>query len=294
MSTNSLDERPIIIAGPTASGKSLLAAKIANKLGSVVINADSRQVYRQMAIGTSMPTEQEFGLAPHYLFDLIAVEMEYDVADYLQSVAKLLHQYQWTNPVFCGGSGLYIKALYMGLTAKVNPSIRIKLEQELAQNGLQYLVERLLVLDGAKGSAIDLNNPRRVVRALEVILTEEPAAHVSAVLRNPLLIALDLEREELYQRINQRCEQMIEAGFLKEVEALFPYRHLKSLQTIGYKEFFLWKEGVFTFDEALEKMKQHTRNYAKRQLTWFRNQGEFVWLKPDQVEDFVLSAIAGV
>ncbi|MEX0967022.1 MAG: tRNA (adenosine(37)-N6)-dimethylallyltransferase MiaA [Bacteroidia bacterium] len=281
----------IAVCGPTASGKTGLAVEIARQYQTSVLSADARQVYREMKIGTAPPTARELSAVPHYLIGNKSIAEDYSAAAYARDALNVLESLYQENDfaVLCGGSGLYIQALLQGFDSipAVSPEIRQQLQQRLLQNGLEALQQELMEADPAGYRQIEIQNPQRVLRALEVSLgTGRP---YSAFLGKeplerpftPIKLAIEWPREALYARINQRCDAMLEAGLLKEVEALLPFRQHQALQTVGYKEFFDYFDSKYSFDEAVLKFKQHTRNYAKRQLTWFRKDKTMRWFGPE-------------
>ncbi len=275
------DKLLLVLGGPTASGKTQLAIRLAQWLGTGIINADSRQLYREMVIGTAVPSREELDQAPHYLVRAISIQDEMSVVQYeTQALAEAERVFERNNVcIVTGGSGLYLKALYEGFDPlpPPDPKLRKKLNEELETQGLAALARKLQSLDAQKARETDLNNPRRVIRALEICLTpqSQPGAKPERPFRS-LKLFLNPERSVLYSRINRRVDTMMEAGLEAEARELYPFRHLKALQTVGYRELFDYFDGKYNLDTAVELIKQHTRNYAKRQLTWFRNQDDFV------------------
>jgi tRNA dimethylallyltransferase len=287
----------IIIAGPTASGKTALSIDVARHFNTEVISADSRQFYKEMSIGTAKPNPEEQGGIKHHLVDFISVTEEYTAAGYAQDVHEILADIfsRKKIAVMTGGSGLFIKAAIEGFDdlPKVDPEIREELNEKFEKDGVENLQQELQVLDPVTYQTIDLKNPRRVIRALEICIgTGKPySSFLKTQNKKPefdvIKIGLELPREELYDRINRRCNIMLEQGLLLEVEKLYPYRNLKPVKTIGYSEFFDYLEGKTDYETAVDLFKQHTRNYAKRQLTWFRNDKDIVWFKPDDFENII-------
>ncbi|MDL5047742.1 tRNA (adenosine(37)-N6)-dimethylallyltransferase MiaA [Oscillatoria amoena NRMC-F 0135] len=286
----------IVVAGPTAVGKTATAIQIAEELGTEIISADSRQFYSELNIGVARPSEDELRTVKHHFIGHISITTPYTAADFEKDALALLSQLFTSHNyvVVAGGSGLFINALLNGLDdLPSDEELRKKLSQRLEAKGLQVLTEQLKQLDIESYSTIDINNPRRVIRALEICLASGKKA--SELRKNsttqrdftPIKIALNLDRELLYTRINQRVDVMMNAGLLKEVEGLLPHRSLNSLQTVGYKELFDYFDGKVSLNEAVELIKQHTRNYAKRQLTWFRKDTDYSWFEPTQTGEML-------
>lgn len=277
----------IIITGPTAVGKTELSIKLAQHLETEIISADSRQIYKELKIGVARPSESELSEVPHHFIGSHSIHESFTVADYeLAASDKIEKLFQSKNYVVCtGGTGLYLKSLINGLDKipKIDPSISLELHGLFEKNGLQYLQTKLSSLDPEYFEMVDLNNSRRLIRALEVYygtgrkFSDWRTEQSKKLPYQVHYIVLDRPREELYDRINTRVDQMIEMGLLEEVKQLFKYRKVRSLQTVGYSEFFQFLEGKVDYTYALDKVKQHSRNYAKRQLTWFRGVPQAVW-----------------
>jgi len=278
----------IILGGPTASGKTKLAIAIAQALGTEVLNADSRQFYQQMRIGTAVPTEEELASAPHHFIQSHDAAHPLSAADYETQALKLTKKLFKKHDILvvCGGSGLYLQALASGLDPlpPADPAYRLELEEIFKKEGVDALAAIMKRKDSEKAASMDLKNPRRLIRALEIM----HAGPIPEVLKKKeprefevIPIFLNVDRETLYARIDRRVEEMIEAGLLEEVKSLLPLRDSAALQTVGYRELFDHIDGLYSLEEAIEKIKQHTRNYAKRQLTWFRNKGNY-----QEVQDF--------
>jgi tRNA dimethylallyltransferase len=270
----------IVIAGPTASGKTAKALELATKYNAEIFSADSRQLYKEMTIGVAKPSIEELTIAKHHFIDHVSVTEHYDAGLYETQVIDALDQYFLSHDVaiLVGGTGLYIQAVLHGLDAfpGIDATITKELETEFAQHGLAHLVAELEAKDQITYQQIDLQNSRRVIRALSVIrATGQPFSSFksgSAKKRNFSVQyhCIDLDRQLLYNRINDRVDQMIEDGLEAEVRGLLDMRHYKALDSVGYKEFFNYFDDQWSFDEAVDKIKQHSRNYAKRQMTWFR------------------------
>ncbi|MFY0673334.1 MAG: tRNA (adenosine(37)-N6)-dimethylallyltransferase MiaA [Bacteroidia bacterium] len=272
----------IVVMGPTASGKTAYAIDLAKKHNAEIFSADSRQFYREMNIGVAKPSNEELLAAKHHFVGHISIHDEYTAGDFEKNALNKLNEYFRTREVaiLVGGSGLFIKAVLEGLDnfPKVDDKIRDELNQRLNKEGLESLKHELAKLDPESFNTIALDNPRRVIRALEVCLSSgEPYSKFKNQTKAPRgfsikKIGLKWEREVLYQRINNRVDAMIAAGLEKEARSLFAYRHLNPLNTVGYSELFEYFDGRCTRAFAIEKIKQHTRNYAKRQLTWLRKE----------------------
>ena len=279
----------IVIAGPTASGKTAYAIQMAQRLDTVILSADSRQFYKEMRIGTAAPTEEELRQAKHYFVHHISIEDKYDVADYERDALSLLDELFKThdNVILTGGSGLFIDAVCKGIDAMpdVEPDIRKKVENLLAEGGLSALQDEVQRLDPEYFSVVDQQNPRRLQRALEVCYqTGKPFSSFrsgNAAKRDFDIkkYALLWDRDQLIARIDRRVDLMMEQGLLEEAKSLYPKRHLNALNTVGYKELFAYLEGQCSLTEAIEQIKIHTRQYAKRQMTWLRRDGEYEWVK---------------
>ncbi len=282
----------IVIAGPTAIGKTAVAIQLAQHFNTVILSADSRQFYREMSIGTAKPTDNELAAAKHYFIDSHSITEPFSVGDFEKQGMELLDELFRVHQtvILVGGSGLYIKAIGEGFDniPDADAGVRERLNLELAEKGITHLQEKLKLADPNYYNQVDINNPQRVIRALEVFeSTGNPFSsyRVSATNTRPfniIKIALDMPRELLYNRINQRVDVMMEQGLLDEVRSLIPYRHLNALNTVGYSEIFDHLDGKITLDTAVEKIKQNTRRFAKRQLTWFRKDKDFHWVEANE------------
>lgn len=270
-----------IIGGPTASGKTALAVKEAIRLNTVVISADSRQFYREMSIGTAKPSQQELDCVPHFFINNLSIHDEYDVGTYENEVIHLLDDLykQHDIVIMAGGSGFFIKAVTDGLDdfPEIESEVKEKCHLILENEGIEGLQQFVRQKDPQYFAEVDIQNPRRLLRAAEVILqsgqTYSGFRKKNRKIRNFTTIKylINPERELLYDRINLRVLQMVEQGLEDEARQLYAYRHSKPLQTVGYQEWFDYFDGKITRDQAIELIQQNTRRYAKRQLTWFRN-----------------------
>lgn len=275
----------LVIGGPTAVGKTAIAVRLAQHFETVVLSADSRQFYREMNIGTAKPTPEERQGVQHYFIDTLNIEQTYSVGDFERdALAVLADIFQQKDiAILVGGSGLYLQAVYVGLDAfpPISAETRAYVQRGEAAGGLVWLQQQVAERDPQYFAVSDQRNPARLRRALEVCL--ESGRPFSSFRRQksaprpfrPLLALLQLPRPALYARIEQRVEAMLAAGLEAEARALWPYRHRPALRTVGYEEWFDYFEGKISRQQAIEKIKQHTRNYAKRQETWFRKYGNW-------------------
>ena len=287
----------IVIAGPTASGKTAFAIKLAKALNTVILSADSRQLYKEMSIGTAAPTEEELSQVKHYFVHHISIEDKYDVADYERDAMQLLDELFKTHDavILTGGSGLFIDAVCNGIDAMpdIQPEIREKVQKLLDEGGLKALQDEVQRLDPEYYSTVDQQNPRRLQRALEVCYqTGKPFS--SFRIGNTVQRDFDIkkyailwERQQLIERIDKRVDMMMEQGLMEEAKALYPKRHLNALNTVGYKELFAYFDGQCTLEEAVEQIKIHTRQYAKRQMTWLRKDTSYRWIMPEDFDNTV-------
>jgi tRNA dimethylallyltransferase len=281
----------IVIAGPTASGKTALAIEVAKHFQTEIISADSRQCYKELNIGVARPTPAELEAVPHYFIGSHSIHEEVTASLFeqhaIEKAADLFDEHDVA--VMVGGTGLYIKAFCEGLDAipPIAAAIRKKVIEEYEKSGLAWLRQQVREKDPDFFMRGEIQNPQRLMRALEVkeatgksILSfhKGEKAHRSF---NILKFAIDIPRQELYRRINARTDQMIQAGLLDEAKKLLAYSHLGALQTVGYSELFDHFLGKSDLATAVELIKQHTRNYAKRQITWFKKDKDFIWIPPD-------------
>ncbi len=278
-----MPQPPVIaIGGPTGVGKTALAIKIAQKLNTEIISVDSRQIYSELNIGVGRPSMEELESIPHHFIGSHSIHETFtakNFQDEARSKAKEIIQ-QYGSVVLVGGTGLYFNAFFNGFDeySNVSQELRESLNSQLKENGIENLSSKLRELDPIGASEIDLKNPMRVIRALELILThEKPLSEIALGKSEPFeyhgsLYFLNIERKDLYSKIDSRVDQMIQNGFLHEAENLFSHRQLNPLKTVGYTEMFDYFDGNCELVQAIEKMKQKTRNYAKRQITWFKNQ----------------------
>lgn len=278
----------IVIAGPTAVGKTATAIRLAQQLKTEIISADSRQFYNEMSIGTAKPDAEELSQAKHHFINSHSITDNFTVGDFEKEALLLLDELFKTHDqlIMVGGSGLFIQAVTQGFDnlPAANPEIREKLNQEFAEKGIEHLQQKLKEADPDYYNKVDLNNPQRLIRALEVFqatgksFSSYRKATVNTRPFESIKIVLDLPREELYDRINRRVDIMIEQGLVEEVHSLLPYRQLNALNTVGYSELFDYFDGKTDLPAAIDLIKQNTRHFAKRQLTWFRKDKEMKWL----------------
>jgi tRNA dimethylallyltransferase len=287
----------IVIAGPTAVGKTALAVAVAQHLKTEIVSVDSRQVYREMSIGTAKPTPAEQGGIVHHFIDSHSIHTPLDAATFgIEARALLANLFErFGAVVVCGGSGLYLQALLTGFDAlpPVPVAVRAGIVAQYQEKGLGWLQEQVRELDAAFFSEVDSQNPQRLMRALELLqVSGEPMAllrkgHQQPLPYHILSIGLELPRPELYARINARVLAMMERGLWQEAEQLFPFREATPLQTVGYQEIFSALEKNTTRAEAVELIQRNTRRYAKRQLTWFKRDSAMRWFNPhDQAAIF--------
>lgn len=291
----------IVLVGPTASGKTGTAISLAQRLGCEIISADSRQIFAEMNIGTAKPTTEELGKVKHHLVGHVSIEESYSAGAYAREARTWIEDcFSRKNVVIlCGGTGLYIKALLEGLDRKpVSEEIRNQVKSIWESEGISGIKKSLLEVGENPETQMEGENPQRMMRLLEWNLAGKPIENKVGWPEDwtVLKIGLDLPREELYNRINHRVDEMIEAGLWEEALSLYSKRHLNALQTVGYQEIFDFLEGRLTKPQAIDRIKQHTRNYAKRQLTWFRKDPEITWFSPfnqAEIEAFVLAFSQG-
>lgn len=284
----SQDKTLIVICGPTAVGKTDYAIQFAEKFGTEIVSADSRQLYREIPIGTAQPTAEQLNRVKHHIIACRSIEEDYNAGMFERDALKLLVELfkKHETVICCGGTGLYIKALCEGLDdlPEADESVRQELTERLESEGLDSLQNQLQALDPVHFERMDSKNPQRVIRALEVCLsTGKPFSsfHVNEKKKRPFKIqkiGLEMPREQLYERINKRVDLMLDNGWLEEARTVFDKRHLNALNTVGYKELFQHLSENMTLEEATEKIKTNTRRFAKRQLTWFKRDKEIVWI----------------
>ena len=294
-----MDKYLIVLAGPTASGKTMTAIKIALALNTEIISADSRQFYKELSIGTAAPTALELSTVKHYLVHHLSIFDKYDVSDYEHDVISLTNQlFKKHNAiVLTGGSGMFIDAVCDGLDdiPDINDETRKKISDLLQDHGITCLQELVSQYDPEYYSIVDKNNPRRLQRALEVYFqTGIPYSSFRKKQKKErdfkiLRYALLWDRDALIERINKRVDIMMHDGLLDEVRSVYPYRELNSLNTVGYKELFDFLDGKCSLEDATDRIKINTRQYAKRQMTWFRKNDEYKWFAIEETDDIISS-----
>lgn len=288
----------VVVAGPTAVGKTDLSVRLARHFRTAIISADSRQLFREMTIGTAKPTEEEQQGVPHYFINSHSITEEYNAGAYEQDVLLLLQRLFGEKDVvlMTGGSGLYIRAVCEGMDEmpETDAELRENLARQYEAEGLRPLLDKLQQLDPVYFAQVDKANPQRVIRALEVSVSSGmPYSSFRRSERqerpfNIVRIGLTRDRDELYQRIDQRVDLMLQQGLQEEATALYPNRAHNALQTVGYKEIFDYIEGAYGWEEAVRLLKRNSRRYAKRQLTWFnKNPGEYAWFHPRQWHEII-------
>ena len=287
----------IVILGATGIGKTDLSIRLARIFKAPIISSDSRQIYRQMRIGTAVPTDEQLRQATHYFIQCRDITEPYTSGRYENDVLALLDRLYETNEyaILSGGSGLYIDAVCRGIDGVpgTNDALRKRLKEVYEAQGIRPLLDRLKQLDPDYYEKIDHKNHQRVFRALEVCMeTGKPYSHFRTGQSkkrnfNIIYIGLSMPREQLYRRINSRVDRMMEEGLEAEARRLYPYKDLNALQTVGYKELFDYMDGKCTLPEAVELIKRNTRRYAKRQITWFSRLGNVYWTEPDRLEAIV-------
>jgi tRNA dimethylallyltransferase len=284
----------IVIVGPTAVGKTGLALHLAKHFQTEIISADSRQIYKELTIGTAKPTQPELARVPHHFIGILGIREDYDAnrfgEDALSLINKLFERHDYL--IVCGGSGLYIKGLLEGFDdiPEVADEVRDQLIEEFEAKGLLWLQNKMRELDPEHFKTIDQKNPVRLMRALEVrISTGKSISSFQTSKKKELpfrvvKIGLELDRAELYKRIDDRMDSMIQLGLFEEAKELYPFRSQNALQTVGYREIFDYLDGQYDREEAVRLLKRNSRRYAKRQLTWFKRDEEIVWFKSNEFD----------
>lgn len=278
----------ICIGGPTASGKTSLSIKLAKILKSPIISFDSRQLYKELDIGVAKPDTAELAMVPHYMIGNISIHRNFNAGDYEREGNIILNKLFLDHDVIVavGGTGMYIQALIDGLDEmpEIDPIVANNVEQKYKENGLSWLQQYVLKHDKVYASQVDMNNPMRLLRAVKVMESSgKPFSEYRKGIRKKrdykvMRYYINPDRDILYDAINKRVEKMIDTGLIAEADGLKEYRHLKALHTVGYSELFDMLEGKVTLDEAINLIKRNSRRYGKRQITWFKNQGDWVSL----------------
>ena len=293
-----MKRKPLLIAvvGPTAIGKTALAIQLAKHFKKEIISADSRQFYKEMSIGTAVPSQEELAEATHYFIQHKSIHDSYSVGDFERDTLGLLDTLFLEHKVviMVGGSGMYVDAVVNGMDTfpEVDPKIREFLNKQLADHGIEGLQKQLSELDPVHFQKVDIHNPQRVIRALEVCLASgQPYSsflnkHTTTRAFDTLYMGLEAPREVVYDRINTRVDVMIQSGLVEEVKSLLPYRNTNALQTVGYRELFAYFNEQSSLEEAIEEIKKNTRRFAKRQFTWFKRNPQIQWFSyPVQLDE---------
>jgi len=284
----------VVVLGPTASGKTDVAIRLAKHFDTGIISADSRQFYYEIPIGTAAPTAKQLSMVPHHFVGNLSLNEDYNVSRFEQEVLALLKEKfrQHDVMIMAGGSGLYIDAICKGFDQLPDPDpvLRKALQEKWQQEGIGVLQQQLQQLDPVYYEQVDRHNPKRLMRAIEVCL-QTGKKYSDLRLNKPqkrefriLKIGLNLPREVLFDRINLRTDRMMRQGWLEEARKVLSFRHKNALNTVGYKELFAYLDGKMTWEETLEKIKTNTRRYAKRQLTWFKRDNEIHWFSPEDMD----------
>lgn len=287
----------IVITGPTAVGKTALTLEIAKHYGIPVINADSRQIYRELKIGTASPTAEQMEQVRHYFVGAKSIHDYYNASMYEQEVTELLNTLFGSSPIqlLSGGSMMYIDAVCNGIDdiPTVRDDIREELKRRYQEEGLEPLCEDLKRLDPEHYQLVDRQNYRRVIHALEICYQTGrtyTSFRTQAKKQRPfqiIKIGLNRDRQELYDRINQRVDDMMNSGLLEEAHAMYPYKDVNALNTVGYKELFDYFNGRWPLEEAVERIKGNTRRYARKQLTWYKRDESVAWFHPSQQQEIL-------
>jgi tRNA dimethylallyltransferase len=287
----------IVLVGPTAVGKTSVAIILARYFGTEIISADSRQLFKELNIGTAKPSPAELQAVRHHFINSHSILEPYDAAQYGRDALMLIEELfvQRDQLILCGGSGMYVKAVSEGFDEipDIPEGIREKLINEYEQHGIKVLQDKMKMLDPEHYREIDNQNPHRLIRALEVIESSGKSIRSfqkSNKLEHPfqmIKIGLTLPREVLYERIDRRMDDMISQGLFAEAESLYPFRHINALQTVGYQEIFDYIDGKYHREEAIRLLKRNSRRYAKRQMTWFQRDRDVIWTDPNNIDGII-------
>lgn len=285
----------IVVTGPTGVGKTEATLRLAEHFGVPVINADSRQIFSEIPIGTAAPTAAQQARVRHYFVGNHHLDDYYSASLFEEDVLKIINEASSKVSLLSGGSMMYIDAVCKGIDdiPTIRPEVRQEMMQLLESEGLEKMCELLHEWDPEHWAVVDRNNPRRVIHALEICkqtgrtYTSFRSNTIKERPFNIIKIGLNRDRETLYQRINQRVLQMIDDGMIEEAQRVYPKRMLNSLNTVGYKELFEYLDGLTTLDEAIFKIQSNTRRYARKQLTWYKRDAEMTWFSPDNIEEIL-------
>ena len=300
-----MNKNLIVLLGPTGVGKTELSLRIAEKLNSPIINADSRQIYAGIPIGTAAPTPEQLARVKHYFIGQLSLSDYYSAAQYESDVLRLIEEELFPkhdNLVLSGGSMMYIDAVCRGIDdiPTVDDETRQHLLEKYQNEGLESLAQELKVMDPEYYAKVDIKNPKRVIHALEICYMTGrtyTSFRTQTYRKRPfniIKIGLTRDREELYSRINQRVEEMVKEGLVDEAKSVYPLRHYNSLNTVGYKEMFRYLDGEWPLEFAMEKIKQNSRIYSRKQMTWYRRDEEITWFHPDEeakIIDFIVGKL---
>lgn len=287
----------IVVQGPTGIGKSHLSIQLAKQFNTEIISSDSRQLFKELSIGTAVPSPNELSQVPHHLIHSHSIHDDYNASRFETEALHLIERLfaSHNQLIMAGGSMLYVDAVCKGIDFQpdVDPVIRESLVKDWQEKGIEDLRLKLKQLDETYYQQVDLKNPKRLIRALEVcLMTGKPYSSFrkETIKKRPfkiIKIGLNMNREALYNRINQRVEQMITAGLEDEARKIYPFRHLNSLNTVGYKELFAYFDGAISLEKAIELIKRNTRRYARKQLTWLRKDEHINWFHPDNLDEII-------
>ncbi len=287
----------IVVLGPTGVGKSDISIQLANYFSTDIISADSRQFFRELSIGTAVPNKEDLKSVCHHFIQSRSIHDYYNVSEYETEAIELINQlFKIKNPlILTGGSMLYIDTICKGIDdiPTVTPEIRTEVISWYQENGLEALRQRLFALDPEYHGIVDLNNPKRLLHAVEICqMTGKTftSFRKNTVRERPfriIKIGLNQDREILYQRINERVGRMMGEGLLEEAKSVYQYKHLNSLNTVGYKELFSYFDGNCTLEEAVDLIRRNSRKYARKQLAWFRRDGEISWFEPTRIQEII-------
>lgn len=289
-----MDKNLVVVVGPTGVGKTTVCIELAKWLDCEIISADSRQIYREIPIGTASPTEEEQKEVSHHFIGILSLAEYFSAARYEEmALAEIERQFKKRNVVLLtGGSMMYVDALCKGIDDIPSPDqeIRDELMRRFEAEGLDSLRHQLKILDPEYYNVVDLKNPKRVIHGLEICLMTGrtyTSFRTNTSKKRPfniIKVGLRREREELYERINQRVDQMILSGLVEEAQTVFPFRSYNALNTVGYKELFEFFDGTITFDEAVDKIKRNSRVYSRKQMTWFKRDESIHWFHPSEID----------
>lgn len=296
-STRSHSRYLISVVGPTAVGKTTVAIDLALQYRTEIFSADSRQLFRELEIGTAKPGPSELALVKHHFINSHSIQDPMSAGIYERQALKMLEQVFQAHEIviMVGGTGLYFDAVWYGIDdmPEIDAETRENLKKRLTNEGVANLLDELRVKDPHYYEAVDKQNPKRIIRALEVIhITGKPYSSFRIRQRpkrtfEVIKIGLQMDRERLFQRIDERMDAMISQGLFEEAEKLYPLKHLNALNTVGYKEIFDFLDGAYEREEAVRLLKRNSRRYAKRQMTWFKRDEEIAWFEPEQVHDIL-------